>query len=144
LLVGVLSVAAPLFGRKALVWLVDAGGLGIIVAYGMVALSFLILRRKEPQMNRPFMVKHGNLVGYAALLLSAGIAVLYLPGSPAALVWPQEWAIFLGWTAFGAVLYLWALSVYGRADASKIVREEIITGHSDLTPGAEPLRPPFP
>jgi amino acid transporter len=30
LLIGALSVLAPLFGRPALVWLVDAGGLGII------------------------------------------------------------------------------------------------------------------
>jgi amino acid transporter len=144
LLVGVLSVLAPLFGRKTLVWLVDAGGLGIIVAYGMVALSFILLRRNEPEMDRPFKVAQGTFVGYAAFVLSIGIAILYLPGSPAALVWPYEWAIFLVWSAFGAVLYIWALLVYGRADASKIIREELLTGHSDLAEGAEPVNPKFP
>jgi len=108
LLIGALSVLAPLFGRPALVWLVDAGGLGIVVAYAFVAWSFLVLRRKEPDMDRPYRVKRGRLIGRTALILSMGLAVLYMPGSPAALVWPQEWAIVGGWTALGLVLVLMA------------------------------------
>src|SRR5699024_103779 len=46
-LIGVMSTIAPLFGRPALVWLVDAGGLGLVVAWLMVAISFLVLRKKE-------------------------------------------------------------------------------------------------
>ncbi|MFY9206003.1 MAG: APC family permease, partial [Yoonia sp.] len=38
LMVGALSVIAPFFGRKSLVWLVNAGGLGIVVAYAAVTL----------------------------------------------------------------------------------------------------------
>ena len=34
--------------------------------------------------------------------------VLYLPGSPSALVWPQEWVILLGGAGVGAVFYIWA------------------------------------
>lgn len=66
----------------------NAGGLGIITAYMMVALSFLVLRRKEPDMPRPYRVKNGQLVGTVALILSFGVAMLYLPWSPAALAWP--------------------------------------------------------
>ena len=105
LLISGLSSIAPLFGRPALVWLVDAGGLGIVVAYGMVALSFLVLRRKEPELARPYRVRFGKTVGALALLVSLGLAVLYLPGSPAALAWPQEWLIVILWTALGAILY---------------------------------------
>jgi len=104
LLIGALSVAAPLFGRPALVWLVDAGGLGIVIAYAFVAWSFLVLRKREPGMARPYRVRHGPVVGRIALVLSLGIAVLYLPGSPAALVWPYEWLIVLGWTLLGLAL----------------------------------------
>jgi amino acid transporter len=104
ILVGALSVLAPLFGRPALVWLVDAGGLGIIVAYAFVAWSFLVLRRREPGMERPYRLQNGVLIGRLALLLSMALALLYLPGSPAALVWPQEWAIVAGWIVFGAIL----------------------------------------
>ncbi len=106
LLIGALSIIAPLFGRKSLVWLVDAGGLGIVIAYAMVALSFLVLRKKEPDMPRPFKVSRGNLVGYGALIFAIGITCLYLPGSPAALIWPYEWAIVLAWSLLGFVFYL--------------------------------------
>lgn len=39
LLIAVLSTAAPLLGRPALEWLVNAGGLGLVVAWLMVAIS---------------------------------------------------------------------------------------------------------
>ena len=108
LLIGALSVIAPLFGRPALVWLVDAGGLGIVIAYAFVAWSFLVLRSREPEMPRPYVVRYGRFVGTAALVLSLGIAVLYFPGSPAALVWPHEWLIVLAWVMLGAVMLRYA------------------------------------
>jgi amino acid transporter len=107
-LVGVVSIFSPVFGRQTLIWLVDAGGLGIVVAYAMVALSFIVLRRREPEMPRPYRVRHGTIIGYAALILSIGMALLYMPGSPSALVWPQEWLIVLAGAALGAILFLWA------------------------------------
>jgi len=113
LLVGCLSLVAPFFGRKTLVWLVDAGGLGIVVAYATVALSFLVLRSREPGMERPFKVGRGRLVGWGALLLSIAITLAYLPGSPAALVWPYEWAIVLAWSFLGLIFFFWARFVYG-------------------------------
>jgi amino acid transporter len=105
LLIGVLSVVSPFFGRPALVWLVNAGGLGIVVAYAFVALSFLALRKNEPELERPYQAPGGRFTGYLALLLSIGIGALYFPGSPSALVWPQEWGIILFWILLGAVLF---------------------------------------
>jgi amino acid transporter len=105
LLIGGLAVIAPLFGRPAMVWLVDAGGLGIVTAYAMVALSFLVLRAREPDMKRPYRVRNGKPIGYLALLLSIALAALYLPWSPAALVWPQEWLIVFGWCALGLLFH---------------------------------------
>jgi amino acid transporter len=104
-LTGGLAVIAPFFGRPALVWLVDAGGLGIVTAYAIVALSFLVLRIREPQMHRPYRVRHGMLIGSIALTVSVILATLYLPWSPAALDWPAEWAIVFGWCALGWILY---------------------------------------
>mgnify|MGYP000703429124 CR=1 FL=1 len=110
LLIGILSTAAPLFGRKALVWLVDAGGLAIVVAYGLVSLSFVVLRKREPAMPRPFLVANGMLIGWAATLLSLFLALLYLPPSPSALVWPYEWAIVGFWVVLGLVFFAWTRS----------------------------------
>ncbi|MDP6652404.1 MAG: APC family permease [Gammaproteobacteria bacterium] len=110
LLIGGLSIIGPFFGRPVLVWLVDAGGLGIVIAYAMVALSFLVLRSKEPELQRPYKVPMGNTVGIAALVLSIGLGILYLPGSPSALLWPQEWAILIGWSVLGLLLFAVARS----------------------------------
>lgn len=121
LLVGGLAVIAPLFGRPAMVWLVDAGGLGIVTAYAMVAWSFLVLRKREPNMERPYRVRHGKPVGYLALVLSLALATLYLPWSPAALLWPQEWLIVISWCALGLVFHRlsYARSAEGPGSARK-------------------------
>lgn len=106
LLIGVLSMLAPLFGRRALVWLVDAGGLGVVSAYAFVALSFLVLRMREPGLHRPYAVKYWRFTGSVALVLALAFVALYLPFSPAALVWPYEWAIVIGWCSLGVFLLL--------------------------------------
>ena len=105
LLLGLLSAIGPFFGRPALVWVVNAGGLGIVIAYVMVTWSFLILRKKEPDLERPYKVPYGEFVGILALVLSIGMTLLYLPGSPAALMWPQEWGIIIVWIILGGFLY---------------------------------------
>lgn len=104
--VGAFACISPLFGRQILVWLIDAGSFALIIAYGLVAVSFLVLRRREPAMTRPFRAGRGNAIGWGALALAFAIGLVYLPGSPAALVWPWEWAICLLWTATGALFYL--------------------------------------
>lgn len=103
LFIGAISLIAPFFGREILIWLVDAGSLNIVIAYLLVAVTFLILRRKEPEMPRPFRVGRGQLVGIVAVLLSLFFAVQYLPGMPAGLIWPYEWAIVIVWWIAGAI-----------------------------------------
>lgn len=106
LFIGILSCISPFFGRTILVWLVDAGSFMVVVAYGMVAWAFLKLRYSEPDMPRPFTVPQGKLVGVLALILSIGLGTLYLPGSPAALIWPYEWLMVLGGVVLGLCFYL--------------------------------------
>ncbi len=102
-LIGLLSILAPFAGRKMLVWVCDAGNFGCCLAYCMVAISFLILRRKEPDLPRPFKVKNYRLVGAIAVLMSALMIALYIiPGSGSTLVW-QEWAMAGGWTVLGII-----------------------------------------
>lgn len=102
-LIGLLSVIAPFFGRKMLVWIVDAGNFGCCLAYCMVAVSFLILRSKEPDMARPYRVKHYKAVGVIAVLMSGIMVAMYvIPDSGCALVW-QEWIMAGGWAFLGIV-----------------------------------------
>ena len=85
--------------------------------YMLVALSFLALRKKEPDMPRPYKIKHGKTIGVLAIALSLFLFILYLPGSPAALSLPYEWGIILIWIILGTALYSWAkLSKSGNSD----------------------------
>ncbi len=105
LFIGLLCSISPFFGRTILVWLIDAGSFAIIIAYAFVAWAFIKLRKDEPNMDRPFKVRHGMFVGYTALVLSIAIGLVYMPGSPSALIWPYEWAMVLGWIVLGVILY---------------------------------------
>jgi amino acid transporter len=105
LAIGLLSMAAPLCGRALLVGIVDAGSFAVVIAYALVAVSFLALRRNRPDMPRPFRLRHGVLIGWLALLGSLGLLALYLPGSPSALLWPVEWGMVGGWFLLGLAYY---------------------------------------
>jgi basic amino acid/polyamine antiporter, APA family len=105
LLVGGISGLAPFFGEGMLNWAVNAGGLGIVVAWFLVTVSFLLLRYREPAMERPYKVPAGKAVGVFALVLSAFFVYLYLPTGASALVWPYEWAIVFMWGVLGVILY---------------------------------------
>lgn len=57
LFLGILGVIAPLLGHASLNWFVNAGGIGIVLGYLIVSVSFLKLRKTEPELNRPFSIK---------------------------------------------------------------------------------------
>ncbi len=101
--IGVVCVIAPFFGRPMLVWLVDAGSFNVVIAYFFVALSFIVLRLREPEMLRPMRVRFGMPIGIFALISSMFLMVLYLPGGAAALIWPYEWIIVGLWWLIGAI-----------------------------------------
>ncbi len=114
ILCGVACVAAPFFGRGVLVWLVDAASFGCVVAYMFVAISFCILRKKRPDMDRPYKVKNGTFVGVMAVAMAGFMALLYIiPASfSAALVW-QEWIVVGIWLGLGAFFYAYSKKKYG-------------------------------
>jgi len=100
-LIGGLSAFAPLFGKQMLIWIVNAGGLGIVIAWVMVVISFLVLRVREPEMERPLKLPAGKAIGVLALALTLVFTGMYLPGAPSALQWPFEWGIILLWILLG-------------------------------------------
>ena len=120
ILVGILSVIAPFFGRTMLVWIVDAATFACCLAYCMVAISFLVIRKKYPDMERPFKIKHPMVVGIIAIILSAVVVLLYLiPGTGCTLLW-QEWIIVGGWLLLGVGFYIWSRLKYKDKFASNI------------------------
>ena len=90
----------------------------------MVALSFVVLRKWEPDTARPFMVKYGMAVGIIAMLVAVFFIVLYLPVGSSSLN-KQEWIIVFSWAMLGVILYLHSLR--GR-NMRKEERERAIYG----------------
>lgn len=74
--VGAITILSPLLGKNSLVWFVDASSFGTVIAYFMVALSFLVMRIKYPELPRPFVVRNGKLIGVLAILVSLGFIIL--------------------------------------------------------------------
>jgi amino acid transporter len=108
ILIGAVTTLAPLFGKSMMTWLVNAGSFTVVIAYFMVVLSFIKLRISEPNLNRPYNVGHWKFVGGSALAMTCLMIVMCLPGFPAALSWPYEWGIILGWFTLGALFYIMA------------------------------------
>jgi len=104
--IGALSMIAPLFGKTILVWLINSGSFATTIAFLFVAISFLVLRHREPDMPRPFKVSHPSLVGYGAIVLSLGLLGAFLPWSDSALQWPEEWLTIVVWSTLGLLLLI--------------------------------------
>ena len=120
LLIGALSVISPFFGRSMLVWIVDAGNFACCFAYCIVSLSFIVLRRKEADMRRPYKVKHYKFVGIVAVIMSGTMSAMYIiPETNCTLVW-QEWIIVGGWILLGIIMAYISKKKYGDKFANLI------------------------
>lgn len=93
LLAGFLACLAALV---PLAELAAAISLGTLVAFGVVAVAVLALRRSRPELYRPFRIPLGPVIPLAALTLNVILAV-NLP-------WPT-WVAFGVWLAAGLVVY---------------------------------------
>ncbi|GHV75125.1 hypothetical protein AGMMS49940_24270 [Spirochaetia bacterium] len=113
ILIGTLSCGAPFFGQRMMIWITDAGSFGIVFAYLLVAISFLILRKNEPDMVRPYKTRWGKFVGSIAVLMSTFMIILYIPTMPSGLV-PEECGIVGFWAVLGVVFAIRAKAKYGK------------------------------
>ena len=132
LFVGVITIFTPLFGKNSLTWFVEASSFGTVIAYFMVALSFVVLRIKQPELERPFKIKNGLPVGLAAMAVSIFFISLYLPTGASSLN-KIEWLIVASWLIVGMIFYL---NNFQNIDRNKIYRDSAMYGKkSDISEG---------
>lgn len=128
ILLGVITTIAVFFGKKMLLWVVDAGNFGCVLAYFMVSVSFLVLRVKEPDMERPYKVGPYRFVGIMAVLMSGFMLVMYVVPSSGSALYPQEWGMVLGWTLLGLIFGVYCKLRYKEKFAAQeyFIRTEAI------------------
>ena len=109
LVLGGIAAIAPFFGSEALGWIADSGSPMIVLAYLLVSVSFVILRKREPEMDRPLRIggsgNGGVFIGILSIAITAFLVALYAPGMPAQLG-AEPWIIFGLWWLVGLVFFL--------------------------------------
>ena len=122
---GIITLAASLLGRGAMIAFVNVGSFCIAAAFLGVSFSYITLRKKFPGQRRPYKTPGGIAMGYISILGSALVLVaITFPGSPAALQWPLEWLILSVLSLLG--LALWRLSKKSRATTTREERDYLI------------------
>ncbi len=122
---GVVTFLASLMGPGAMISFVNVGSLCIVIAFFGVSYSFLTLRKKFPDLPRPFRTPGGSLFGFIGIFGSLCILLLMLlPNSPVALAWPFEWGIFLTFSILG--ILLWIFSTKSRNSVPEKERDYLI------------------
>ncbi len=135
-MVGLIACAAPFLGRAALFWFVNASSFASVLVYSMVAVSFLALRKYEPNLRRPYRVKGGPLAGILALGACAFFLYLYLPFGPGALRF-EEWTLIFGWLMLGITLFAFTQEKY--RDISPQEREYLLLGDEHARYSVDPI-----
>lgn len=107
IVISILAGLAPFLGSGMVNWMVNAGSPAIVITYFLVSIGFLVLRRRDPSMPRPFRVggkkdTGGIIIGALAVLLTLGMFAMYLPLTPWStdLGWPA-WVMFAMWMGLG-------------------------------------------
>ena len=122
---GIVTLAAAFLGRGAMIAFVDVGSFCIAAAFLGVSLSFLKLKRAFPDLHRPYVTPGGKWMGYISIVGSILVLLaITLPGSPAALKWPLEWAILIALSLLGIII--WMISKKSRSTTSKEERDYLI------------------
>lgn len=126
LLVGLICAFAPLFGQKALMWLVNISSFEAVISYLMISISFIFIRNGEPRLNRPYIFKYGVPFAYLVILALIGLIFMYSPLGLGILKWPYEWLVISVWYLIGAGMVVYSRWKYANITEAK--REILIFG----------------
>lgn len=127
ILVGTICITAPLLGRNALTWFIDTSTFCSLFAYCCVCLAFVLLRKYEPDLYRPFKVRFGMpieiLVTFVALLYFC----IYVEDTLTNASSSYNELILIGvWMILGLIMALWAKKDFRRISVRE--REILIFG----------------
>jgi len=103
--IGVITLIGPFVGKASLIPIVNVGSVGFMTAAMISCLSSIRLRKKMPDMKRPYKVRHRATLTIGALVSLIFVLLLIIPGSPSQIKWPLEYIIIGGWAVLGYIGY---------------------------------------
>lgn len=103
-LIGAVCVTAPLLGMNALVWFMDTSTFCALISYMLVIISFIMLKKNEPELPRPFNIKGGAKTGIFILAITAVYLGLYINTNVNLSGVSPEFVITAAWMLLGFVM----------------------------------------
>jgi len=125
LFVGGLTLLGSFIGKSFLLPIVTVSSLGFTCAWFICCYAAVKLRKTAPDMPRPYKVKHKSTLYFGVIVSAVLIILMLVPGSPAQIKWPLEYAIISLWILLGYIAYRWRMS---KKDLSKEERDYQILG----------------
>ena len=126
LAVGILCIATPMLGRNALIWLVDMSALCALFTYTMVTVSFVRLRRREPELERPFKLWNNAWSGALISMIAIVYTLFYIGSTVSQGEITAAYAMLIAWLMAGVFLY--GLADRQRRDLSETEEEYMVFG----------------
>ena len=102
----VLSLIGPFLGAGLIGDITSFSAAAFVLSWTLTSFSLIMLRKKEPNLERPYKIPGGLAMGWFAAIVSTVVFVLlFVPGNP---VYMGALAIkmFIGWMIIGIILYL--------------------------------------
>lgn len=105
ILIAVLTLIGPFFGKNLLIPLTKVSALAFVFACTMACFACFRMRYTEPELPRPYKVLGGKLGIFLGCICGVTIVLLMIiPSSPATLS-AVEWLIVSGWLIIGLMLF---------------------------------------
>ncbi|MFC4801441.1 APC family permease [Neobacillus sp. GCM10023253] len=108
--------------------IVNVSGFMMVCSWLLVVITFMVLRKKEPNLNRPYRVAYGGAVGWLAILSLVFFLFLYTPLNPLGGLSVPELVVL-------SILLLTILALYfinvQRSNISREEREKFLFDNGD-------------
>lgn len=127
ILMFIIGTLAPFAGTNSTIYvgLMDIASFGLVITWLLVSITFVKLRNTMPDLNRPYTVPAGKVIGIISVVYCIAYLFLYTPWGPSGLL-PIEWAGVLVILAAALIVYFAYNRRAGRMDYEE--RRKLLIG----------------